>query len=400
MLLAHTTPELHHIVAPDDASWLLLAAGICVVSAVALRHRPGPRAPRSTPILVVAAAALVAGACSSGTSSSGTSSSSTTSMTEEQSTTSEAAEATLDLTTLPLGDDQYSDQPEAGFVYACQTEFAGGGAQAQGPWIDAEAGTWNLLEKVSVPGEVEWPQATWEATVDGDTRMLASLDLPVDHPTGEFPVPEDSEAYQYDRNPNTIVEQETSLAVPVDPALLDEPECIGGEVGIMTTGVLIFSAFDAGGRDAVATEVQDDCDGHPQAGGYYHHHGPSSCVEEIEQTAPDGEHSPLQGYAYDGFGMFGVYGEDGEDGELLASADLDECHGHTHTIEWDGDEVEMFHYHFTPDFPYTLGCFRGEPIDRVLSQGEDRASPGAGAAPGAGSQREAGLLARSPSTTG
>ena len=52
------------------------------------------------------------------------------------------------------------------------------------------------------------------------------------------------------------------------------------------------------------------------------------------QVAPDGEHSGLQGYAYDGFGIFGVYGEDGE---LLSTADLDECHGHTHEIEWDGE---------------------------------------------------------------
>jgi hypothetical protein len=133
--------------------------------------------------------------------------------------------------------------------------------------------------------------------------------------------------------------------------------------------------FDGGGRDAVATEVQDDCEGHPQAGGYYHYHGPSSCVEEIEARAPDGEHSDLQGYA---FGIFGVYGVYGEDGVLLSTADLDECHGHTHEIGWDGETVETYHYHFTPDFPYTVSCYRADPQVQSLSEGEDRTAPDQG----------------------
>ena len=32
--------------------------------------------------------------------------------------------------------------------------------------------------------------------------------------------------------------------------------CLGGEVGVMTTGVALFDAFDAGGRDAGAWEVR------------------------------------------------------------------------------------------------------------------------------------------------
>ena len=42
-----------------------------------------------------------------------------------------------------------------------------------------------------------------------------------------------------------------------------------------------------------------------------------------------------------------------------SSADLDECHGHTHQITWDGQEMSMYHYHATWDFPYTVGCMRG-----------------------------------------
>ena len=38
------------------------------------------------------------------------------------------------------------------------------------------------------------------------------------------------------------------------------------------SGIPIYSAFDAGGRDAVATEVQDGCDAHPEITGQYHYH--------------------------------------------------------------------------------------------------------------------------------
>jgi hypothetical protein len=65
--------------------------------------------------------------------------------------------------------------------------------------------------------------------------------------------------------------------------------------------------------------------------------------------------------AWDGFGIYGRYGENGE---LLTNDDLDVCHGHAHEIEWDGEVVELYHYHATWEYPYTLGCFYGTPILR------------------------------------
>ncbi len=67
-------------------------------------------------------------------------------------------------------------------------------------------------------------------------------------------------------------------------------------------------------------------------------------------------HSSLVGYSLDGFGIYGRYGEGGK---ILTSADLDECHGHTGIIDWDGQQVNMYHYHATWDFPYSVGCMRG-----------------------------------------
>ena len=48
----------------------------------------------------------------------------------------------------------------------------------------------------------------------------------------------------------------------------------------MTTGVALFNAFDAGGRDAGAWEVQDGCNGHPQITSEYHYHTLSTCIQD------------------------------------------------------------------------------------------------------------------------
>lgn len=137
--------------------------------------------------------------------------------------------------------------------------------------------------------------------------------------------------------------------------------CVGGEVGYAVNGVPIFDGFDAGGRDAVAWEIQDECHGHPQMTGVYHYHDRSSCVADAGST-----HSALIGYARDGFGIYGYRGIDGKE---LTNADLDECHGHSHTITWDGKEVGMYHYHATREFPYTVGCFRGALAARTPTGG-------------------------------
>ena len=78
-----------------------------------------------------------------------------------------------------------------------------------------------------------------------------------------FPISDDP-AYQYDRNPNHIAAQSLTYTLSGSPTFARHPSCIGGEVGVMLTGVALFDAFDAGGRDAGAWEVQDGCDGHPQ----------------------------------------------------------------------------------------------------------------------------------------
>ncbi|MFT3734829.1 MAG: YHYH protein [Rhodocyclaceae bacterium] len=259
---------------------------------------------------------------------------------------------------IPVGDGKLANAPRVGYLFTCMRMVSADRAGARGdvPWI--RDGMWYPDEKLVVNGQVRWPNARLSIAKEGERRVIRTNDLP-NHTTGVFPVAGSDPAARWDPNPNSIREQDFVLALPVEPQLAREPSCVGGEVGILNSGVLLFNAVDAGGRDAVAHEIQDSCNGHPQRTGQYHYHGPSTCIDDPEGKA--GKHSSLLGYAFDGFG---IYGTRGENGKTLRSADLDECHGHSHAVMWEGSLRTMYHYHLSEDFPYSVGCYRGTPAFR------------------------------------
>lgn len=258
-----------------------------------------------------------------------------------------------DAAKLPVGDGKLSTSPKAGYIYACQAAKGGGGAQADGPWI--HGATWSSAEKISVQGAVSWPSAQFSAgTASGTVHSFSGNGLPVGSTTGVFPISSADPAYQYDRNPNSIQAQSVSYSLSAMPALASSPSCVPmGPIGIALNGVQIFNGLDGESRDAVAHEVQDSCGGHPERSGAYHYHGPSSCIPH------QGENNALVGYALDGFGIYS--GRDAN-GVEISTADLDECHGMTSMVPWDGLIVSMYHYVLTKDYPYTIGCFRGTPL--------------------------------------
>ncbi len=316
-------------------------------------------------ILTISALLLVSvSACSDDKKSSSTTSSTTT--------TAKSSNSSVDLTKLPLGDDMYSSSPKVGYIFSCRSSYdsSEGGAGTDGPWIDAVNKTWDSTSKVTVDGDVKWDAASATFKVSGSNRIISSNALPANSNTGTFPIASSDDAYQYDRNPNSIKAQTISYTLPVNPTEADEPECVSGEVGISVNGVPIFDGFDAGGRDAVAHEVQDTCGGHPEMAGKYHYHNLSTCLEITEDA--DG-HSALIGYALDGFGIFGPT----EGGKTLRNADLDECHGHASDVLWEGKEASMYHYHATAEFPYTVACFKADAVKPQSTGG-----PGAMGGPG------------------
>lgn len=257
---------------------------------------------------------------------------------------------------LPLGDGHISFKPVKGHVFVCSTNFAAGGAFRDGPWISGQQ--WYPDGKVTVEGSVGWPGALIRISREGEERMIVANGLPVNQKTGQYPVAAGSEAYAYDRNPNSITPQVIRLRLSAMPVEKAAPVCVPmGMIGVTLTGVEIFSGLDGLGRDAAAHEIQDNCKGHPAARGQYHYHSWSPCIPDAAGQA--GKHSDLTGYMLDGFG---IYGPVGEKGKRLSNADLDACHGHSHTINWDGQEVGMYHYHFTDEYPYSIGCFKGTPM--------------------------------------
>lgn len=252
---------------------------------------------------------------------------------------------------LPLGDSKYvTNAPKKGYIYLCRTmKEGGGGAGADGPWIKGT--TWNINEKLSILGSVSWPNASFSTNITGASRTLKGNGLPKTHMTGVFPVASSDPAYAYDRNPNSIKAQSLSYSLPANPTYSETPACMGGEAGIMLTGVPLFNGFDAEMRDAAAHEVQDRCEGHPQVSGQYHYHSMSSCFQDTDVTT-------VLGYALDGFPITGPVVEKGK---YLTTDDLDVCHGLTNEIVMDGKKTIAYHYVMTMDFPYSVSCFRGKP---------------------------------------
>ncbi|MFO0759750.1 MAG: YHYH protein [Byssovorax sp.] len=237
------------------------------------------------------------------------------------------------------------------------------------PWVNGEAVD---ISKIPIVEGSETRTSEFAMTMTDAGRHLKGNGIP-NHPIGTFPVQEGTAAYEY-YAAIPVMTYGTSADIPVDSYDLDitlpknptpneTPACIKWiPTGVVTqTGAMwhLDFAFDAQKHllDPVAALPMDLCWGHPYEK-QYHYHGYSWKCFPNQGDAKD--HSPLFGYAIDGFGVFGPRGEGGK---LVSNDDLDECHGHTHMIAWDGEMKEMYHYHVNNEYPYSIGCFRGTPIE-------------------------------------
>lgn len=187
-----------------------------------------------------------------------------------------------------------------------------------------------------------------------------------------------------------------------------------GAVAFTVTGVSIFGPEDGPGGDAVANhegEYEEDrqevwlgiCHGHSGPGGHFHYHADANCQHwhpddetgetwrdySIDSSRAKSEHSPIVGFAFDGYPIYGFVGwdEDGATREITSSyrlkdgetgyngiddyeyvqglGDLDSCNG-----RWGATpEFPNGTYHYVTTFlngngdlgfPYFLLCYRGE----------------------------------------
>jgi len=224
--------------------------------------------------------------------------------------------------------------------------------------------------------------------------------------------------------------QEHMWTIPLDPT--NQTECNPsvstdgctmaperGAVAFAANGVPIFGPEDGPGGDAVAGQegaYEEDrqhvwlgiCHAHSGPGGEYHYHADSNCMHwhpdeengeswsdySIDSSRNVTGHSPIVGFALDGYPIYGFVGwdSDGEVTEMTSSyrlkdgetgyngiddyeyvsglGDLDSCNGQFGVTP---DYPEgVYHYHTTWEngeggigFPYFINCYRG-----VVESGE------------------------------
>jgi hypothetical protein len=200
-----------------------------------------------------------------------------------------------------------------------------------------------------------------------DDKMMTvhARNLP-NHPTAQFP----------GRNPNFIREFNATYRIPLDPK--PNPKAVAmdatnsnrglpmGPIGIAINGVVFFNPFDAGMDDA--TDMMDRCCGHPAPDDMYHYHKYPVCIKSPFVDEGE-EHSPLIGWAFDGYPIYGPY----ESKRLMAK---DDSARPLNAFNMHFDEEHGWHYHVTPGkYPYIIGGYYGE-VDRRNSRRGPRAGRG------------------------
>ena len=284
---------------------------------------------------------------------------------ENQIEDQQGGNTTVDLTRLPFGGvgatkillrNQGVSNPDFLSLWLCGLPANGAGANNARDWTNAD-GTWDYTRKPVVEGNLTWI-SEFNISLDGAGKRVITGNALPNHNTGVFPIDPNSVAYRYDRNANPILARPISFKFPVTPQIAASPSCVNfGAAGVSLTGSVIYHGASTLGNDAAAHEMLDTYGGHSDGTNTYHYHYPTKNLQDKIKPHTAG-HSALMGYMLDGFG---IYGPHGEDGKVLWSKDLDECHGHKHPILWDGVMQDLYHYHWTYDFPYNIGCYKGTP---------------------------------------
>jgi hypothetical protein len=206
------------------------------------------------------------------------------------------------------------------------------------------------------------------------------------HPTATFP----DRWRALDGNPNYIQEQDATWRIALEPR--ENPRRVAmkndsnldhalpmGPIGLAVNGVVFFNPFDHLLNEDAVWRL-DRCCGHPSPSATYHYHKYPVCVKS--PWSDDGsEHSPLIGFAFDGYPVYGPYEAAGQLAKLSRSHPLNEFNVHQ-------DEFRGWHYHVTPgEFPHILGGYWGQVDESLLRRGPPggmRGRPPGGGPPGGG----------------
>jgi hypothetical protein len=194
-------------------------------------------------------------------------------------------------------------------------------------------------------------------TLGAEHIIVKSKNLP-NHPTAVFP----DRWRALDGNPNYIAEKNLTWYIPIDPKENSKRVAMKnksnndhalpmGPIGIAVNGVVFFNPFDHL-LDEDAVWRLDRCCGHPAPNSLYHYHKYPVCVKS--PWSDDGNsHSPVIGFAFDGFPIYGPYESKGVLAKELKENALNEFNVHF-------DKQRGWHYHVTPgQFPHIIGGYWG-----------------------------------------
>ena len=228
--------------------------------------------------------------------------------------------------------------------------------------------------------EDRWVENSVQVDFTASDMMIKTVNLP-NHATGIFP--------GYLRNPNFIQEKNLNFTIPLNPQPNPAAKAMNnkntnnalpkGPTGLAVNGVIFYNPFDAGTEEAV--NIMDRCCGHPDPGSFYHYHKYPVCARSPFEDAGH-EHSPLIGWAFDGFPVYGPYEGNGEMAMDSKKNPLNEFNIHS-------DPDRGWHYHVSPGkFPYIIGGFWGQVVPSntmkappMGAAGGPRGGPGGGFPP-------------------
>lgn len=146
-------------------------------------------------------------------------------------------------------------------------------------------------------------------------------------------------------------EGDNAWRIPLEPVRAAAPAStkdrfLRGAIALAVNGVPIFNPLNNRGEDAFAIGELDDYGGHCGRADDYHYHIAPVHLEKVV-----GAGKPIA-WALDGYPVYGYTEPDGTPVEAL-----DDLGGHE-------DAEGNYHYHALERYPYLVGGFRGEVVER------------------------------------
>lgn len=266
------------------------------------------------------------------------------------------------------GADDASETSEA----ATETTSSGGGATDVSFTCDEVAAS--FVTQGSANADLPDPEVA--AACEGDTVVVTSNGIP---------------DYTYvESSPGTPEAVDLTFTIPATPTMAEQTTDVPmlGSAAVAIDGVPIYGPTEATGGDVLSLAgALSECGSHNGPTGFHIHlFGTSETTDCIYMPEEAAAEPQLLGFALDGYPIY--TGNDQHtsswqltDESLFASdtwaahsyvegsGDLDECNGLT-------AEDGSYAYYTTDEFPYVLGCYRGE-VDLDAAGGGGQAPPGA-----------------------